>query len=116
MKNLDEPEELEKHLPTDRIKMIKEGLTIPTYVMSIRKEGDTPFVDITRDGEEFMKSIKISSKEDLETAPNTQTASIVIESIFLLAQVLGIHLNISPGALQKLAVKLSAAIINLRHW
>lgn len=90
--------------------MIQEGLTIPTYVLTIRKEGDKSFVDITRNGEKFMDSMKLASKEDIEKITPLQIASIVIESILFLAQAIGIHVALSAGTLQRLANQVGQAV------
>ena len=89
--NISEPEELAKHLSQERIKMIQEGLIIPTYVLTIRREGDNSFVDITRNDEKFMPSMMLASKKDIEQITPLQIASIVNESILFLAQAIGIH-------------------------
>ena len=108
--NISEPEELAKHLSQERIKMIQEGLTIPTYVLTIRREGDNSFVDITRNGEKFMPSMMLASKKDIEQITPLQIASIVIESILFLAQAIGIHVALSAGTLQRLANEVSQAV------
>ena len=110
VKNLDKPGELAKYVSSDRCKMIEEGLTIPTYILTIEKEGGMPCVSITRNGETFMESIKLVSSDDRERARNIQIASIVIESILLLVNVVGIHTSVSTGVLQKLATEVSVAV------
>ena len=67
-------------------------------------------VSITRNGETFMESIKLVSSDDRVRARNTQIASIAIESILLLVNVVGIHTSVSTGVLQKLSTEVSVAV------
>ncbi len=109
-RNLDNPRQLAKHISKKKLEMVKEGLTIPTYALHIRKLGDISFVDIVRDGEEFLKPIMLSTREDILQANELQYASIVIESIILLAQVIGIKADISSGTLQQLVKEINTVV------
>ena len=51
---------LAKHLPKHRLELIETGLQVPTYRLDITKKADGHnWVDITRDGNEFMPSKKL---------------------------------------------------------
>ena len=67
------PAELANHLPPRRIKMIEEGLTIPTYKINInRREKEIPTVDFTRDGKTFKPTIELATLNDIDYAKMMQ--------------------------------------------
>eukprot|EP00112_Aurelia_sp_Birch-Aquarium-sp1_P004424 Seg1501.1 transcript_id=Seg1501.1/GoldUCD/mRNA.D3Y31 product="hypothetical protein" protein_id=Seg1501.1/GoldUCD/D3Y31 len=96
----DEPEDIEailcKHLPKDRMKILKGGLEIPTFRMSIMKEGDGPHkVTMMRDNEEVFSSIMLDTTANIDTSRLMQYGSIIVEGVLLVLSAVGISL--SPG-------------------
>ena len=92
--------ELSKHLPSHRIKMLKEGLQIPTYQLSIRREGAKSFVDVTRSGQKFLESRELAKSQDVSWAREIQYVSILVELVCLVIQAVGITLEIKDSLLK----------------
>eukprot|EP00112_Aurelia_sp_Birch-Aquarium-sp1_P014699 Seg3189.1 transcript_id=Seg3189.1/GoldUCD/mRNA.D3Y31 product="hypothetical protein" protein_id=Seg3189.1/GoldUCD/D3Y31 len=96
----DEPDDIAavlcKHLSNDRMKILKGGLEIPTFRMSITKEGDGPHkVTMMRDNEEMFSSIFLDTAAQIDTSALMQYGSIIVEGVLLVVSAVGISL--SPG-------------------
>ena len=100
---------LAHHLPEDRIKMIREGLEVPTFELNIRKEGGKSYADFTSNGEKFQDSIELAEKTNILLAITDQQASIIVETIMLAMQVIGIHADIKGNALKNAIAAVKAA-------
>lgn len=88
---------LAKHLPESRIKMIHEGLSLPTFRMDITKKPDEKhWVHLTRDGQDFKPSRELAALSDINWATIMQYASIVVEAVMLVMSAVGI--SVSPGS------------------
>lgn len=84
--------------------MIKSGLTIPTYQMRLNKRPDGHvWADITRDGNEFMPSIKLDTLAAMDKASWMQIASVIVEAVLLVLSAVGIKLSISESVITKTA-------------
>ena len=105
-----DPGVLEKHLPKDRIKAIKEGLTIPTYKLSFRTKGAATFVDIARHDKEFMPSRQLAMLADTNWTKYVQYASIIVEAVLLVMSAVGITVEVSDSVIAKVADETVAAI------
>lgn len=100
----DVAEILLKHLPRDRVEMIKSGLSIPTYTLDIAKQEDGHFwCSVTRDRKEFRPSIKLATVAGVDAATWLQYASIIVEAVLLVLQAVGIKVAISEQAITKTA-------------
>ena len=107
------PGELARHLPPQRIKMIKEGLTIPTYKINInRREKGKPTVDFTRDGKTFKPTIELATLNDIDYAKMLQYASIIVEAVLLVLQAVGIKVEVSESVIDKVAQDTVQAVEN----
>ena len=105
------PEKLADHLPPHRIKMIEEGLTIPTYKISInKKKAGKHTVEFTRDGKIFKQTMKLETLNDVEYATIMQYASIIVEAILLVVQAVGIKVQVSQGMINKVAQGTAKAV------
>ena len=77
---------LSRHLPEDRIKLIEEALSIPTFRMEISKSDGKYWVQLTRKGEEFLPGREIATVADTEWSSILQEASILVEAVLLATQ------------------------------
>ena len=88
-----EAEHLAKHLPKQRVELIKKGLQVPTYHLEITKKADGHHrVDITRDGKEFMPSRKLDSTAAINATSSLQMASIIIETVLFVLNAVGVEI------------------------
>lgn len=92
---------LGKHLDPARVEMIKGGLTIPTYEMRLNMRQDGYWADITRDGDEFLPSVKLDTFEAVDRASCIQMASIIVEAVLLTMSVVGITVKVSNKVLAR---------------
>ena len=93
---------LRKHLPDDRVKMIQESLTHPTYRLEIVKSADGHHVvNVTRGGEEFLPPRDLLAMADIDWASIMQYASIVVEAVLLVLSAIGISVSPSAGTVEK---------------
>ena len=93
---------LRKHLPEDRVKMIQESLTHPTYRLDIVKSADGHHVvNVTRGGEEFLPPRNLLAMVDIDWASITQYASIVVEAVLLVLSAIGISVSPSAATVKK---------------
>lgn len=86
-------ERLAKHLPDDRIKMIKKGLNIPTFRLEIAKKQHVHLLKFSREGKEFLPERELVSIDDIDWGKAMQYASILVEGILLALSVAGISLS-----------------------
>ena len=104
-------ERLAKHLPKHRLELIETGLQVPTYRLDISKKDDGHhWVDITRDGKEFMPSRKLNTVESVNATSWIQIASIVVEAVLLVLQAVGIKVAVSEQAIMKTAEEIIPVI------
>ena len=102
---------LAKHLPSHRVEMIKTGLQVPTYRLDITKKDDGHhWVDITRDGKEFMPSKKLNTIKAVDVTSWIQIASIVVEAVLLVVQAVGIKVAVSTSTITKTAEEIIPVI------
>ena len=102
---------LEKHLPKERVELIKNGLTIPTYQMRLSKQPEGHVrVDITRDGTELMPSFLLSTNADLLKASWIQIASIVVEAVLLVLSAVGVKVSADKYVIKKVAEEIVGTI------
>lgn len=92
---------LEKHLPEDRIRLIENALTIPTFRMEISKmDNGKHLVQLTREGEEFLPSRELVASADIVWATILQYASVVVEAVMLVMQAVGIGVSVSSSTMK----------------
>ncbi|XP_071832697.1 uncharacterized protein [Apostichopus japonicus] len=102
---------LSKHLSDERIQLIRGGLEIPTFRQEIAKREDGKhWLDITRDGKQFLPSRAISTALDVDWGSDMQYASILIEAVLLVMSAVGISVSPSESEMQQ-AVKEAAKAI-----
>jgi len=95
-------ERLSRHLPEDRIKLIEEALSIPTFRMEITKRSDGKYwVQLTRKGEDFLPGRELATVADIEWSSILQEASIVVEAVLLVMHAVGISLTVSKRTMEK---------------
>ena len=93
--------QLEKYLPEDRIRLIEKALTIPTFHMEIRKMVNGKHrAQMTREGEEFLSPRELKTKADIDWSKILQYASIVVEAVMLVMQVVGIRASVSSSTMK----------------
>ena len=101
-----------------RILKLQGGLEIPTFRMSIMKEGDGPHkASMIRDDEEMFPSIVLSTAANIDTSKLMQWGSIIVEGVMLAMSAIGISL--SPGNIlfsTHVHKKLWISIINFINW
>ena len=94
-------ERLAKHLPEDRIKLIEEALSIPTFRMEITKtKSGGNLVQLKRGDEEFLPSSELTTLVGIDWATILQYASIVVEAVLLVMQAVGIGVSVSSKAMK----------------
>jgi len=99
--NQDIRKRLSKHLPEDRIKLIEEALSIPTFRMEITKKSDGKYwVQLTREGEEFLPGRELATVADIEWSSNLQKASILVEAVLLCMQAVGLKVAVSQSTMR----------------
>ena len=107
---------LTDNLSEERIQMIKEAFSIPTFDMEVihykRKRGVHSLgrVEFMMEGEEFLPPKELVTADDINWVKILQYASIVIESVMLAMQAAGIKVAVSKGTMQA-AVKDTARAI-----
>ena len=102
---------LNKHLPEDRIKMIEEALTIPTFRMDITQNKDGKHqAALKRGDEEFLSSMVLATTANTDRASKLQYASIVIEAVMLVLQAVGIKAEVSSSTMKTVVEDTAKAI------
>lgn len=92
---------LAKYLPEDRIKLIEEALSIPTFRMEIIQKSDGKYlVQMTRGGKEFLPAKELATVEDIDWASILQEASILVEAILLVMSAVGIKVSVSQSTMK----------------
>ena len=93
---------LAKHLPQRRLELIRTGLQVQTYRLDIKQKSDGHYwVDITRDGKQFMKSKELNTVAAIDETNWIQMASIIVEAVMLVLQVVGIKVVVSEQVIAK---------------
>lgn len=92
---------LAKYLPEDRIKLIEEALSIPTFRMEIIQKSDGKYlVQMTRGGKEFLPAKELATVADIDWASILQEASILVEAILLVMSAVGIKVSVSQSTMK----------------
>ena len=92
---------LSRHLPEERIKLIEEALSIPTFRMEIIKKSDGKYwVQLTRKGEEFLPGRELATVADTKWSSVLQEASILVEAVLLVMQAVGIKVAVSESTMK----------------
>ena len=89
------------HLDPARVEMLKKALTIPTYEMRLNMREDGHWADITRDGDEFMPSVKLDTFAAIDRASYIQMASIIVEAVLLVMSANGIRVKVNNKVLAR---------------
>lgn len=98
---------LTKYLPKHRLQLIESGLQVPTYRLDISKKSDGQhYVDITREGKEFMPSKKLNTIEAIDVTSWIQHASIIVEAVLLAIQAVGIQVALDEQRVTETAEKI----------
>ena len=106
-------ERLAKYLPEDRIKLIEEALSIPTFRMEITQKSDGKYlVQMTREGKEFLPSKELAMVADIEWTSILQEASILVEAILLVMNAVGVSLSVSESTMEATVEETARAIEN----
>jgi len=106
-------ERLAKYLPEDRIKLIEEALSIPTFRMEItQKRGGKYLVQMTREGKEFLPGKELTTVADIDWASILQEASILVEAILLVMSAVGLEPSVSQSTMKVTIEDTAKAIEN----
>ena len=104
---------LAKYLPEDRIKLIEGALGIPTFRVEITKKKDGKHgVQFTREGAEFLPGKQLTTVADIESASFIQMASILVETVLLVMQAVGIEISPSSSTIEATVKETVTAIKN----
>jgi len=106
----DHAEALKKLLPPIRILEIENSLNIPTFKVRIVKDESGSSASFTRDGETFLKTIRLDSEEAILDASWTQWASITLEAIMLTMACVGIHAQLDQAETASITAHLADEI------
>ena len=93
-------------LPVERIQLVQEAFSIPTFDMEIiqfkrRKDGNLlARVEFTMQGEEFLPPMELVTRDDINWAKILQYASIAIEAVMFSMQAAGIAIDVRKGNMQ----------------
>ena len=95
---------LGKCLPQAHIRMVEKGLTIQTYKIGLNRRTDGHvWAEISRDGKEFMPSIKLDTLQAINTASWLQIASIIVEAVLLVLTAVGITIEVSNAVIEQVS-------------
>ncbi|XP_068757211.1 uncharacterized protein [Montipora capricornis] len=104
-------------LSVERIQLIQEALTIPTFDMTLEiipykntKGNDVMLAEFKMEDEEFLPPMEIETLDGINRAKVFQYASIVIEAVMLAMQAAGIKVHVSKGTMRS-AIKQAATKI-----
>lgn len=104
-------ERLAKHLPESRIKLIEEGLDVPTFRMHITKQDDGNYLaTIKTEAGDLYPPRVLASAADIEWATWQQYASVVVEAVIMVLQAIGIGVSAGRHAVED-AVKETSKVI-----
>ncbi|XP_072031124.1 uncharacterized protein [Amphiura filiformis] len=103
---------LAKHLSADRIKLIRAGLSIPTFRMDVtQKDNGRYCVELTRDDKSFMSGTRVFfGTNDVDWAIQNQYASILVEAVLLVMSAVGIAPDVSEGVMEQTVKDVAEAI------
>lgn len=106
-------ERLAKHLPEDRIKLIEEALSIPTFRMEVTQKSNGKYlVQLTREGKEFLPGRELATVSDINWGSILQEASILVEAILLVMSAVGIKVSVSQSTMKATIEDTAKAIEN----
>lgn len=106
-------ERLAKHLPEDRIKLIEEALSIPTFRMEITQKSNGKYLlQLTREGKEFLPGRELATVSDINWGSILQEASILVEAILLVMSAVGIKVSVSQSTMKATIEDTAKAIEN----
>ena len=106
-------ERLAKYLPEDRITLIEEVLSIPTFRMEITQKSDGKYmVEMTREGKEFLPGKELETAADIEWASILQKASILVEATLLVTSAVGIRVRVTARTMKATVEETAKAIEN----
>lgn len=106
-------ERLAKHLPEDRIKLIEEALSIPTFRMEITQKSNGKYlVQLTREGKEFLPGRELATVSDINWGSILQEASILVEAILLVMSAVDIKVSVSQSTMKATIEDTAKAIEN----
>ena len=106
-------ERLAKYLPEDRITLIEEALSIPTFRMEITQKSDGKYmVEMTREGKEFLPGKELETAADIEWASILQKASILVEATLLVTSAVGIRVRVTARTMKATVEETAKAIEN----
>ena len=100
---------LSKHLPSSRIKMIENGLQIPTYRLDFRHEMT---LSLLISQGVVTNSWILAEVEDISSATGLQIASIVVEAVLLVLSVVG--MTVPEKVVAKVAQQVVTTIMESR--
>ena len=104
---------LAKYLPEDRIQLIEEALSIPTFRMEITQKSDGKYlVQMTREGKEFLPGKELAAVDDIDSTSILQEASILVEAILLVMSAVGISVSVSKSTMKATVEETAKAIKN----
>ncbi|PIK50570.1 hypothetical protein BSL78_12549 [Apostichopus japonicus] len=102
---------LSKHLSDERIQLIRRGLEIPTFRLEISKREDGKhWLELTREGKQFLPSRAISTAQDADWGSVMQLASILVEAILLVMSADGISVSPSESEMEQAVNEAAQAI------
>ena len=111
--NQDIRKRLAKYLPEDRIKLIEEALSIPTFRMEITQKSNGKYlVQMTREGKEFLPEKELAAVADIDWTSILQEASILVEAILLVMSAVGISVSVSESTMEATVEETARAIEN----
>ena len=104
-------ERLAKHLPEDRIKLIRGALEIPTFRMEVTKHVDgRHWLIFKRNGEDFFPAHAVTTDLHHDIGDIIQKASILVEAIMLVMSAVGISVSASSRVVEKAVNEAANAI------
>ena len=117
--NIEDPNELARHLPAERINVIQKGLEFPTFELKLNRVDRHTYVDFTRQGRPIdMERIEIRSEDGIETrlgdginwAKVYQYSSIAVEGVYLILSIGGNAFSVEDKDIKEVTEKTNEAI------
>ena len=109
--NIEDPDELAKHLPAERIKVIQRGLEIPTYELKFNRVDHHTYVNFTREGRPIdMETIEIRSRDDINWTKVYQYSSIAVEGVYLILSISDIAFSIEDEDIKEVTQKTNKVV------
>ena len=105
-------ERLAKHLPEDRIDLIRGGLEIPTFRMEVTKSvvDGKHWLIFKRNGEDLFPALAVTTNLHHKMGDIIQKASIVVEAVMLVMSAVGISVSPSSRVVEKAVNEAANAI------